>query len=47
MGAERFDMEGRVISTLHSGFRLFNVYFPNGQRGQERVDYKLDFMPIC
>lgn len=39
----RFDMEGRVISTLHPKFRLFNVYFPNGQRGQERLDYKLDF----
>lgn len=39
----RFDLEGRVISTLHPGFRLFNVYFPNGQRGQERLDYKLDF----
>jgi len=38
-----FDMEGRVISTLHPGFRLFNVYFPNGQRGKERLDYKLDF----
>ncbi len=24
-------------------FRLFNVYFPSGQRGKERVDYKLDF----
>lgn len=39
----RFDMEGRVISTLHPGFRLFNVYFPSGQRGRERVDFKLDF----
>ena len=39
----RFDMEGRVISTLHPDFRLFNVYFPNGQRGKERLDYKLDF----
>jgi exodeoxyribonuclease-3 len=38
-----FDVEGRVISTLHPGFRLFNVYFPSGQRGRERVDYKLDF----
>src|SRR5574339_756618 len=28
----RFDQEGRVVSTLHPGFRLFNVYFPNGQR---------------
>jgi exodeoxyribonuclease-3 len=39
----RFDAEGRVISTLHPDFRLFNVYFPNGQRGKERLDYKLDF----
>jgi exodeoxyribonuclease-3 len=39
----RFDMEGRVISTLHPDFRLFNVYFPNGQRGKERLEYKLDF----
>jgi len=43
MGESKFDVEGRVISTLHAGFRLFNIYFPNGQRGQERVDYKLDF----
>ena len=34
---------GRVISTLHPDFRLFNIYFPNGQRGKERLDYKLDF----
>lgn len=43
MDAPLFDMEGRLISTLHSGFRLFNVYFPNGQRGKARLDYKLDF----
>lgn len=43
MDAPLFDMEGRLISTLHPGFRLFNVYFPSGQRGRERVDYKLDF----
>ena len=43
MGEPKFDMEGRVISTLHSDFRLFNIYFPNGQRGQDRVDYKLAF----
>jgi len=44
-----FDIEGRLISTRHAeskiqrGFRLFNVYFPSGQRGMERVQYKLDF----
>jgi exodeoxyribonuclease-3 len=43
LGASRFDVEGRVITTLHPGFRLFNIYFPSGTRGKERVDYKLDF----
>ena len=43
MNAPLFDVEGRLVSTLHSDFRLFNVYFPNGQRGRERVQYKLDF----
>ncbi len=43
MDMMRFDMEGRVIATLHPNFRLFNVYFPNGQRGKERLTYKLDF----
>ena len=43
MDAPRFDTEGRIIQTLHPGFRLFNIYFPNGQRGKERVDYKLEF----
>jgi exodeoxyribonuclease-3 len=38
-----FDVEGRLISTLHPEFRLLNVYFPSGQRGRERVDYKLNF----
>jgi exodeoxyribonuclease-3 len=39
----RFDLEGRVIRTRHGDLLLFNVYFPSGQRGQERVDYKLEF----
>jgi exodeoxyribonuclease-3 len=43
LGDPKFDVEGRVISTLHPGFRLFNIYFPNGQRGKDRVDYKLEF----
>jgi len=43
LGDPRFDVEGRIISTLHPGFRLFNVYFPSGTRGQERVGFKLDF----
>ena len=43
MGEEQFDVEGRVIQTVMAGCRLFNIYFPNGQRGQQRVDYKLAF----
>jgi len=51
IGEERFDVEGRVICSRHPDFLLFNIYFPNGQRGQERLEYKLDFyarlLTIC
>jgi len=43
MDAPHFDIEGRVIRTRHPDFLLYNVYFPSGQRGRERVDYKLKF----
>ncbi len=39
----KFDSEGRVIRTRHRDLVLYNIYFPNGQRGKERVDYKLEF----
>ena len=42
-GIEEFDIEGRVLMTEYPGFKLFNVYFPNGKRGPERLDYKLRF----
>jgi exodeoxyribonuclease III len=51
MGNERFDHEGRIIQTVHDGIRLFNIYFPNGQRDLGRLDYKLNFyaclLDIC
>lgn len=51
LGVDEFDIEGRVIRTNFKDFVLFNIYFPNGQRGQERVDYKLKFyaklLDIC
>jgi exodeoxyribonuclease-3 len=51
LGETRFDIEGRVIRTRHPGFLLYNIYFPNGQRGQDRLGYKLDFyshlLEIC
>ncbi|MEO6695506.1 MAG: exodeoxyribonuclease III [Ignavibacteria bacterium] len=38
-----FDSEGRVMFAEYEKFVLANVYFPNGGRGPERVNYKLDF----
>jgi exodeoxyribonuclease III len=43
LGVEEFDAEGRVILTRQPGFLLFNIYFPNGQRGHDRVEFKLAF----
>jgi exodeoxyribonuclease-3 len=43
LGEDKFDVEGRVIQTVWNGIRLFNIYFPNGQRGHDRVEYKLEF----
>lgn len=43
LGEQRFDIEGRVICSRYEDFSLFNIYFPNGQRGHDRVGYKLDF----
>jgi len=38
-----YDGEGRVIQMDFDGFTLFNIYFPNGQMSDERLQYKLDF----
>jgi exodeoxyribonuclease-3 len=43
MGDPEFDAEGRVIQTRWGNLRLFNVYFPSGQRGHDRVEFKLRF----
>ena len=40
---KKFDIEGRIMITEFSNFTLFNIYFPNGKKNQERLDYKLDF----
>lgn len=37
------DEEGRVIMIEYADFLLFNVYFPNGGSGPERLKYKLVF----
>jgi len=43
MGIRKFDQEGRIIETRYDNFTLFNVYFPNGQMGEDRLKYKLEF----
>ncbi len=43
LGIDRYDKEGRVLLTEHPNFLLYNIYFPNGQRDQDRLQYKLDF----
>lgn len=43
MNIEEFDQEGRIIGAEFEDFWLLNVYFPNGGRGPERIDYKLRF----
>jgi len=39
----QFDREGRLIRSKSNGINLFNIYFPNGQRDHERLQFKLDF----
>ena len=43
IGVDRYDDEGRILETDFGDFVFFNVYFPNGQMGEERLQYKLDF----
>jgi len=43
LGVSGFDQEGRIIELDFDDFIFFNVYFPNGQMSDERLQYKLDF----
>jgi len=51
LGDPRFDVEGRCFLLRYPDFTLVNAYFPSGQRGHERVAFKLDFyaalLEIC
>ncbi len=38
-----FDQEGRTLILDFPAFRLYNIYYPNGGSGPERLDYKLRF----
>ena len=43
LGIPRFDCEGRTIIAEYPEFTLYNIYYPNGQRGDDRLQYKLEF----
>lgn len=46
LGISEFDNEGRVIILEFDNFYLYNIYFPNGQRDQSRLDYKMRFYDV-
>ncbi len=43
IGVPAFDDEGRILEMDFGDFIFFNVYFPNGQMSEERLQYKLEF----
>jgi len=43
IGAEQFDTEGRIVRADFGKWVLFNIYFPNGGSGPERLAYKMAF----
>ncbi|MBU4414158.1 MAG: exodeoxyribonuclease III [Proteobacteria bacterium] len=43
IGISKYDNEGRIIEMDFKDFIFFNIYFPNGQMSEERLQYKLDF----
>ncbi len=43
IGDSKYDNEGRILELEFDDFVFFNVYFPNGQMSEERLQYKLDF----
>ncbi len=48
LGLDKFDQEGRVVTTFYQvtdklQIALVNAYYPQGGRGQFRIDYKIEF----
>ena len=43
IGSEKFNGEGRIIQAEFENFIIFNIYYPNGQMNEDRLEYKLKF----
>lgn len=39
-----YEKEGRFVITKHPHFLLYNIYFPNGGSGDERHNFKQEFL---
>lgn len=44
LGLEKYDLEGRVIRTDFEDLTILNCYFPNGGSGDERHQFKMEFL---
>ena len=44
MGIERYDSEGRIVTTYYDDWTLINVYIPSGSSGDERHQFKMEFL---
>jgi exodeoxyribonuclease III len=43
LGIKKFDQEGRTIIAEFKDFLLYNIYYPNGKKDDERLRFKMDF----
>lgn len=43
IGIDSFDSEGRILILEFADFTLLNIYFPNGQMSDDRLEYKMKF----
>lgn len=43
IGDSKFDSEGRILITEYPELTLLNIYFPNGQKDDIRLQYKMEF----
>jgi exodeoxyribonuclease-3 len=45
-GNKKFDFEGRVLISEFEDFTLLNIYFPNGKKNKDRLEFKLNFYDV-
>jgi len=44
MGNDKYDSEGRILITEFKDFSLLNCYFPSGTSGEQRQEFKYEFL---